>query len=119
MSDLLRDWRIVEVDDAWDLELDIDGPAQLTLDEGGRGELCFFLLEASVDAREVEGRLEFSWELGEMSGRGVATLGNDDKLTIHLLDPLRRRDNASRQGLTSNGRRRRAHPVAKSQVDLL
>ena len=50
--------------------------------------MCFFLLVASVDAREVEGRLELTWdgqwELDEMSGRGVATLGNEDELTIHL-----------------------------------
>jgi hypothetical protein len=85
---LLRSWRIVEVHDAWDLELDVEEPARLVLDDDGRGELVFFLLQASVDARVDGGRLDFTWagmcELEELSGRGIATPSADGHLDIHL-----------------------------------
>jgi len=85
---LLRRWRIVEVDDGWDLELDIEEPAHLTLDSSGKGSMAFFLLGATVDARVVEDRVEFTWEgtweLDDMSGRGRAHLTPDGHLAIHL-----------------------------------
>jgi hypothetical protein len=48
----------------------------------------FFLMWATVDAREVEDRLEFTWagtwELDQMSGRGVAQQTPDGSLAIRL-----------------------------------
>ena len=89
MPKLFRSWRIFEVDDAWNLDLDVDEPAHLDVDEEGGGELVFDLLAASVDARRVsETRFDFSWEGAwendEKSGRGIAELGDDGDLRIHL-----------------------------------
>ncbi|HVF32392.1 MAG TPA: hypothetical protein VM933_05070 [Acidimicrobiales bacterium] len=89
MPDLFRRWRIVEVDDAWDLDLDIEEPARLDVGREGRGEMVFFLVRASVDARRVtDTRFDFTWdgqwELDEQSGRGVAELGDDGDLRVHL-----------------------------------
>lgn len=47
MADLFRRWRIVEVDDAWELDLDIEQPARLEIGRDGLGEMVFFLLAAA------------------------------------------------------------------------
>ena len=89
MPDLYRRWRIVEVDDAWDLDLDVEEPAHLDVGQDGHGEMVFFLLGASVDARRVsDARFDFTWkgqwENDEQSGRDVAELGDNGDLRIHL-----------------------------------
>ena len=90
MSALVGYWRITEVDDAWDLqdELDIEEPAHFEVNEAGRGELVFFLFSGSVDARFDGDRIEFTWEgqweLDDMCGRGTAELGSDSHLHVHL-----------------------------------
>lgn len=89
MPDLYRRWRIVEVDDAWDLDLDVEEPAHLDVGQDGHGEMVFFLLGASVDARRVsDARFDFTWkgqwENDEQSGRGVAELGDNGDLRIQL-----------------------------------
>ena len=85
---LLRSWRIVEVDDAWDFELDLEEPAHFTLDASRKGSMAFFVLGATVDAREVEDHLELTWEgtweLDNMSRRGQARLTAEGDLAIHL-----------------------------------
>ena len=90
MSGLVGCWRITDVDDAWDIqgELDIDEPAHLELDEAGGGHLVFFFLfSASVDARDQGDRIDFSWdgrwELDDMCGRGTAQLTSNG-LDIHV-----------------------------------
>ena len=85
---MLRSWRIVEVNDGWDLELDIEEPAHFTLDASGKGSMAFFLFGGTVDARVVDDRLEFTWEgtweFDDMSGRGEAQLTPEGDLHIHL-----------------------------------
>jgi hypothetical protein len=65
VSNLFRAWRIVEGDDAMDLDLDLDlnGPAHLTIDDEGRGQPLVDVLSATVDARVVsDTTFVFSWE---------------------------------------------------------
>jgi hypothetical protein len=88
VSGLVGSWRIIGAGPEWDFDLDLDEPAHLDVADDGRGELVFDLFEASVDARFVGDRIEFSWdghwELDDKSGRGIAVLDGDAVLHIHL-----------------------------------
>jgi len=75
-------WRIVE-SDQWDVQdLDLAGPAHLTLGANGLGELQLIAIDAAVDYRVSERNgipfLEFSWagfdDCDPASGRGWAEL---------------------------------------------
>jgi len=66
-------WRIVEVSQWRNLDVDILGPALLSLTEGG-GRLRMFVLLAYVQAKPTKAGVSFTWqgawEFDEMSGTG-------------------------------------------------
>lgn len=81
-SPLIGPWRITEMD-LWELDdLDLLGPAQITLEEGGRGRLSFIavdvVLEYQFAGRDCRGGIEFTFEGSDegdrVSGRGWAVL---------------------------------------------
>jgi hypothetical protein len=81
-SPFVGEWRIVDME-LWDRgDLDLLGPAHLTLDRGGLGAMKFLAIEAGVDYRTVrrdgQPSVEFSFEGNDegdqISGRGWAVL---------------------------------------------
>jgi len=85
-------WRIIQMDE-WDEEnLDLVETAHITIDKRGQGEFVFGTVKGWLDCRftEREGLpfVEFSWEgLSEedsMCGRGWASLQSDGSLKGHL-----------------------------------
>jgi len=90
-------WRIFEME-LWDQDfVDLDVPGHITLENKGRGEFQFGLVQGFVDYRierigEVE-RLEFSWEGSDDAdpacGRGRATIESGElhgKIYFHCGD---------------------------------
>lgn len=78
----IGEWRIIDME-LWDREdLDLLGPAHLTLNRRGEGSMRFLAIEASVDYRpgERDGlpAVEFSFDGNDegdrISGRGWAVL---------------------------------------------
>jgi hypothetical protein len=78
----IGEWRIIDME-LWDREdLDLLGPAHLTLDRSGQGSMRFLAIEASMDYRpgERDGlpAVEFSFDGNDegdrISGRGWAVL---------------------------------------------
>jgi hypothetical protein len=78
----IGEWRIVDMNQ-WDREdLDLLGPAHLTLDRRGQGTMRFMAIEASVDyrpgVRDGLPAVEFSFDGNDegdrISGRGWAVL---------------------------------------------
>lgn len=78
-------WRMTEME-LWTAEdLDLLGPARLTLDRDGLGEVRFIAVEAGLDYRVIERggqpAIEFSFdgfdEGDRINGRGWAVLQND------------------------------------------
>ena len=84
-------WRIVEVSQWRSLDLDILGPALLSLTEGG-GRLRMFVLLAYVQAKPTKAGMSFTWqgawEFDEMSGTGSVKLARDGTLkgTLRIKD---------------------------------
>jgi hypothetical protein len=90
-------WRITGME-LWTAEdLDLLGPAHLTLERDGLGEIAFLAIEAGVDYRVVQrdGQLgvEFSFdgtdEGDRISGRGWAVLRDNElqgRLFVHFGD---------------------------------
>jgi hypothetical protein len=90
-------WRIMKMD-LWSTEdLDLLGPAHLTLEHDGLGRLEFLAIEADVDYRVVQRdslpAVEFSFEGSDegdrISGRGWAILDGEqlrDRLFLHRGD---------------------------------
>lgn len=76
-------WRIVENESRSRRDLDILGPALLSL-TGGTDRLRMFVLLADVQARPTKAGVSFTWqgawEFDEMSGTGSVTLGRDGRL---------------------------------------
>ena len=93
-------WRITHMD-TWSREaMDQDGPAFISLDDEGSGDLRFAFIRGWPDCRfgERDGKplVEFSWDGvdggGETSGRGWAVLDGADKMTGALF--IHRRDDS-------------------------
>lgn len=90
-------WRITEME-LWTAEdLDLLGPAHLTLERDGLGAMGFIAIEAGLDYRVIQrdGRpaVEFSFEGSDegdrISGRGWAVLEGDElrgRIFIHQGD---------------------------------
>ena len=90
-------WRISEME-LWTAEdLDLVGPAHVTLDRDGLGEMSFIAVEAGLDYRVVERdgqpAIEFSFDGSDegdrISGRGWAVLESDalhGRIFIHQGD---------------------------------
>ena len=84
-------WRIVEVSQWRSVDLDILGPALLSLTEGG-GRLRMFVLLAYVQAKPTKAGVSFTWqgawEFDEMSGTGSVKLARDGTLkgTLKIKD---------------------------------
>ncbi|MGW3473330.1 hypothetical protein ACWDKQ_33845 [Saccharopolyspora sp. NPDC000995] len=85
-------WRIVEMDE-WDQDdVDLEGPGFIEFAEDGTGQFGFIAVHGWMDCRSTErdGRpcVEFSWEGhdegDQVSGRGWATLAAEDTLEGHL-----------------------------------
>ena len=81
-------WRIVE-SDMWDRDyLDLVEPASITIDRGGRGELAFGVVNASLDLEYSQTVVFFTFEGSdegdEVNGSGSAELLDDGTLEIEI-----------------------------------
>ena len=81
-------WRILE-SDVWDREyLDLVEPAFITIGRGGRGELAFGAVNASLDLEDSQTMVFFTFngfdEGDEVSGSGSAELLEDSTLEIEI-----------------------------------
>ena len=81
-------WRIVG-SDTWDRDyLDLVEPAFITIDPGGRGELAFGVVNASLDLEYSQTVVFFPFEGSdegdEVSGSGSAELQEDGTLEIEI-----------------------------------
>ncbi len=76
-------WRIVETSQWDDVDLNILGPALLSL-TGHADRLRMHCLLAYVNAKPTKTGVSFTWqgawEFDQVSGTGSATLGNDGRL---------------------------------------
>jgi hypothetical protein len=77
-------WRITETE-MWDAEeLDLVGPAHLTIAADGFGSFQMVAVQGEIDCRFEGDRVEFSWvgddDGSEVSGRGWAEVGRDGVL---------------------------------------
>jgi hypothetical protein len=76
-------WRIVETGTWGSEDLDILGPALLSL-TGSGDRLRMFVLLAHVNAKPTRAGVSFTWqgawEYDQVSGTGRVTLGRDDRL---------------------------------------
>lgn len=85
---LIGRWRIVEAD-LWDRDyLDLVGPAMLSIDDDGHGEIAFGALQAGLDIEYARSIVFFTWagcdEMEEINGSGSAELLEDDSLEIEF-----------------------------------
>ena len=88
-------WRIVEMEQ-WDQDfVDLVSPGHITFTRGGRGELHFGAVDATLDWRAdaTANRVDFSFEGfdegDEVSGRGWADLSGENltgRIAFHLGD---------------------------------
>jgi hypothetical protein len=84
-------WRIVEVSQWPSADLDILGPALLSL-TGGDDRLRMFVLLAYVQAKPTKTGVSFTWqgawEYDQLTGTGSVKLGRDGKLkgTLRIKD---------------------------------
>jgi hypothetical protein len=81
-------WRIVGAD-LWDRDyLDLVGPAFITFDREGHGELAFGVVNAGLDLEYARSIVFFTFtgfdEGDEVSGSGSAELGDDGALEIEI-----------------------------------
>ena len=79
-------WRIVEAD-LWDRAyLDLVGPAAITIQADGHGEIAFGAMQASLDLEYGRSTVFFTWagfdEMDEVNGSGSAELLDDGSLEI-------------------------------------
>jgi hypothetical protein len=85
---LIGRWRIVEAD-LWDREyLDLCGPATIEIGVGGRGEIAFGAMQATLEIAYGRSSIAFEWsgfdEMDEVSGQGTAELLDDDSIEIEF-----------------------------------
>ena len=83
-SAILGRWRIVETD-LWDSGyLDMLGPAHITFQANGRGEIAFGCVNVGLDCGYAGPTASFTFagfdEMDEVSGDGSAELTNDDTI---------------------------------------
>lgn len=85
---LIGRWRIVEAD-LWDREyLDLCGPATIDIGVGGRGEIAFGAMQATLEIAYSRSSIAFEWtgfdEMDEVSGEGTAELLDDGSIEIEF-----------------------------------
>jgi hypothetical protein len=85
---LIGRWRIVEAD-IWDHDhLDLCGPAIITIDDHGRGEIAFGALQATLDVDYSRDSIGFDSEgfdeMDEVRGDGSAELLDDSSIEIEF-----------------------------------
>lgn len=85
---LIGKWRIVEAD-LWDRGyLDLMGPAHITFDAQGGGEVAFGCLNAGLDCEYAHRIIFFTWlgadEMDEVDGDGSAELDDDGTVEIEF-----------------------------------
>ncbi len=85
---LVGRWRIVKAD-LWERDfLDLVGPAMLTIEANGQGEITFGALQAGLDLAYGRRDVSFTWfgfdEMDEVSGDGSAELLDDGSLEIEF-----------------------------------
>lgn len=85
---VLGRWRIISVD-LWDRDyLDLSGPATLTLERRGHGEIAFGAMQATLDLEYMREGVVFTWEGfdegDEIRGKGDAILQEDGALEIEF-----------------------------------
>ena len=83
---LIGHWRIIEAD-LWDRSyLNLDGPATLTIDAQGDGEIAFGALQASLEIGFSPSMVFFTWagadDMTQVTGEGSAELMQDGSLEI-------------------------------------
>ena len=85
---LIGRWRIFEAD-IWDHDdLDLCGPATITITDHGRGEMAFGALQAGLDIEYSRCSIPFTWEgfdeMDEVRGEGSAELLDDRSIQIEF-----------------------------------
>ena len=83
---LIGQWRIVEAD-LWERDhLDLCGPATISIQADGHGQIAFGALQAGLDLQYSRSMVFFRWqgfdEMDESSGEGDAELLDDGTLEI-------------------------------------
>ena len=86
--ELIGRWRIFEAD-IWDHDdLDLCGPATITITDHGRGEMAFGALQAGLDIEYSRCSIGFTWEgfdeMDEVRGEGSAELLDDGSIEIEF-----------------------------------
>lgn len=84
---LVGKWRIVDAD-LWDRGyLDLMGPAHITFDDQGGGEVAFGCLNAGFDCEYSQRIIFFAWraadEMDEVDGHGSAELEDNGTVEFH------------------------------------
>lgn len=87
-SRVLGTWRITG-SDLWDRDhLDLTGPAKLSIEPGGHGEIAFGTMQAGLDIEYGREIVFFRWhgfdELDEVAGSGSAELLENGTLEIEF-----------------------------------
>ena len=85
---LIGRWRIIEAD-LWDRHyLDLCGPATLSINADGHGEISLGALQAKLDLEYARLAVYFKWqgfdEMDEACGSGAADLQDDGTLEIEF-----------------------------------
>jgi hypothetical protein len=85
---LVGRWRIVEAD-IWDRDyLDLVGPATMTIEADGHGELAYGAMQAGLDLEYSRTVVFFTWngsdEGDEVKGTGSAELNDDGTIEIEI-----------------------------------
>ena len=83
---LIGRWRIVEAD-LWDRgDLNLGGPATITIGADNHGEIAFGALQAGLDLSSSPSMVFFTWagfdEMDEVTGDGSAELLDDGSIEI-------------------------------------
>ena len=83
---LIGQWRIVEAD-LWERShLDLCGPAKISIQADGHGQIAFGALQAGLDLQYSRSMVFFRWhgfdEMDEMTDEGDAELLDDGMLEI-------------------------------------
>lgn len=86
---VLGKWRITSAD-LWDTNyLDLVEPAYIRFDEGGRGEMAFGALQASLECETAVTIIFFSFEgcdeMDPVRGTGTAELAEDGTLDVEIV----------------------------------
>jgi hypothetical protein len=85
---LVGRWRITEAD-LWERDfLDLIGPATMTINADGHGEIAFGAVQAGLDIDYAPSMVFFTWfgfdEMDEVAGTGSAELLEDGSLEIEF-----------------------------------